>query len=111
LRETVLTIDGEIHLRFAYAYGFRNIQNIVQKLKRNKCDFVEIMACPSGCVNGGGQIRQADINLDDVRQRYESLPHLNQPLDLRMSEENSVPLFTEYRPIEKNQSNAFNLKW
>ena len=37
-------------LRFAAAYGFRNIQNLMQKLKRGKCNyhFVEIMACPSG---------------------------------------------------------------
>lgn len=41
------------------AYGFRNIQNIVQKLKRGRCNyhFIEVMACPSGCLNGGGQIR------------------------------------------------------
>jgi hypothetical protein len=112
-RETILTSNGQIHLRFAFAYGFRNIQNIVQKLKRNKCeyDFVEIMACPSGCINGGGQIRHVDINLDDVRHLYETLPHLNQPLNLRIDEENSIPLFTEYHPIEKNLSNAFHLKW
>ena len=102
-----------LRLRFAYAYGFRNIQNIVQKLKRNKCDydFVEIMACPSGCVNGGGQIRSIDVKLDDVRHIYETLPHLNQPLNLRIDEENHISLFTEYRPIEKNISNTFNLKW
>lgn len=42
--------DGKVVLRFAVANGFRNIQNLVQKLKRGKCpyDFVEIMACPSG---------------------------------------------------------------
>ncbi|CAF1236641.1 unnamed protein product [Adineta steineri] len=112
-RETVLTVGGEIQLRFAYAYGFRNIQNIVQKLKRKKCeyDFVEIMACPSGCINGGGQIRSSDVTLDDVRHIYETLPHLDQPLDLRIEEENSIPLYTEYRPIEKNSANAFHLKW
>ena len=40
------------------AYGFRNIQTLVQKMKRHACDydFVEIMACPSGCLNGGGQV-------------------------------------------------------
>lgn len=45
-----LELDGKPKLQFAAAYGFRNIQNIVQKLKRGKCsyDFVEIMACPSG---------------------------------------------------------------
>lgn len=46
-------------LRFAYAYGFRNIQSILAKARRGKCPyhFVEVMACPSGCVNGGGQIK------------------------------------------------------
>ena len=66
-------------LQFAAAYGFRNIQNLVQKLKRKKCPYhyVEVMACPSGvltchgigcdpcyemsgCINGGGQIRPQD---------------------------------------------------
>jgi iron only hydrogenase large subunit-like protein len=69
------------------------------------------MACPSGCINGGGQIRDSNINLDDVRHTYESLPHLKEPLDLRIDEDNQIPLFTEYHPIEKNLSNAFNIKW
>ena len=47
-----MTIDlpGLPSLRFATAYGFRNIQNIVPKVKRGKLpyDFVEVMACPSG---------------------------------------------------------------
>lgn len=52
LREAILEKDGQVVLRFAVANGFRNIQNLVQKLKRGKCpyDFVEIMACPSGKV-------------------------------------------------------------
>ena len=71
--------DGrpEVLLRFAAAYGFKNIQNVVRKcrggnggggvmhpaervgdgsLSRGYYDFVEIMACPGGCLNGGGQI-------------------------------------------------------
>ena len=46
-------------LKFAKVYGFRNIQSVMMKLKRGKCeyDFMEVMACPSGCVNGGGQLR------------------------------------------------------
>ena len=41
----------------AQCYGFRNIQNIVRQIKNKKCPYayVEIMACPNGCVNGGGQ--------------------------------------------------------
>jgi iron only hydrogenase large subunit-like protein len=42
--------DGQAVLKFAIAYGFRNIQNIVQKIKRGRLayQYVEIMACPSG---------------------------------------------------------------
>ena len=49
-------------LRFAKIYGFRNIQSLMLKMKRGKCDYdvVEVMACPSGCVNGGGQLRSGN---------------------------------------------------
>lgn len=49
-REVTLEVDGEPVLRFALAYGFRNIQNLVQKVKRGKSPYhyVEVMACPSG---------------------------------------------------------------
>lgn len=49
-QEVTLERDGQVLLHFALAYGFRNIQNLVQKLKRGKCPYhyVEVMACPSG---------------------------------------------------------------
>ncbi|KAG6416438.1 hypothetical protein SASPL_123868 [Salvia splendens] len=58
-RELTLEVDGKIVLRFALCYGFRNLRNIVTKIKSGKCEyhFLEIMACPSGCLNGGGQIK------------------------------------------------------
>ncbi|KAJ7946407.1 Cytosolic Fe-S cluster assembly factor narfl [Quillaja saponaria] len=58
-QEVTLEVEGITVLRFALCYGFRNLQNIVRKLKVGKCDyhFLEIMACPSGCLNGGGQIK------------------------------------------------------
>lgn len=53
--------SGEPLLRFGIAYGFRNIQTLVRKIKSGRCeyDYVELMACPSGCLNGGGQIKAA----------------------------------------------------
>ncbi|GAQ90605.1 ferredoxin hydrogenase [Klebsormidium nitens] len=58
-KEVSLEVDGKRVLHFAAAYGFRNIQNLVRKIKQGKCEyqFVEIMACPAGCLNGGGQIK------------------------------------------------------
>ncbi|KAJ3219989.1 hypothetical protein HDU67_007722 [Dinochytrium kinnereticum] len=72
--EIVLQKNGEDVLRFATANGFRNIQNLVRKIKpidaksarsapkgrkstATVCHFVEVMACPSGCINGGGQLK------------------------------------------------------
>jgi iron only hydrogenase large subunit-like protein len=53
--------SSEVKLKFGKAYGFRNIQSVMLKMKQSKCDldFIEIMACPSGCVNGGGQLKEA----------------------------------------------------
>jgi iron only hydrogenase large subunit-like protein len=70
MREASLVVDGRVLLSVAVAYGFRNIQNLVRsvKLKKSKHHFVEVMACPSGCLNGGGQIppREGISNKDLV---------------------------------------------
>lgn len=44
--------------KVARAYGFRNVQNIVRKVNKRGFDyeFVEVMACPGGCGNGGAQV-------------------------------------------------------
>jgi len=63
--------NDEIPLVFAAAYGFRNIQGVVSRLRRSATSagsptppfaFVEVMACPSGCVNGGGLPRSDAIS-------------------------------------------------
>lgn len=51
-------VEGKT-VKMAKCYGFRNIQKIVQTIKKKKCEYsyVEIMACPGGCFSGGGQIK------------------------------------------------------
>lgn len=60
-----LELKGHKVLTFASAYGFRHIQNIIRRLKTNRCeyDYVELMACPSGCLNGGGQVKPKDMTI------------------------------------------------
>lgn len=55
---TVSNEDGSMQLKFATAYGFRSLQTILRKIRTGHCDyhFIELMACPGGCTNGGGQI-------------------------------------------------------
>ncbi|NXN86998.1 NARFL factor, partial [Bombycilla garrulus] len=127
-QEVTLERDGEVLLHFALAYGFRNIQNLVQKLKRGKCPyhFVEVMACPSGCLNGGGQIKlegeSSKEELQQVERLYESLraeaPEENQAVRELYehwlggwgSERALQVLHTQYHALER-ASSALSIKW
>uniref|UniRef100_A0A1B6JNZ4 Iron hydrogenase small subunit domain-containing protein n=1 Tax=Homalodisca liturata TaxID=320908 RepID=A0A1B6JNZ4_9HEMI len=129
LQEVTLEKDGKVLLRFAIANGFRNIQNLVQKLKRGKCpyDYVEVMACPSGCLNGGAQVRPKDgMSTREWTGRLESMyrslpshrPEENPLTDLLYknwlqgchSDKSKAMLHTFYHALEKS-SNALNIKW
>lgn len=127
-REAILEKDGKV-LRFAIANGFRNIQNLVQKLKRGKSTYhyVEIMACPSGCLNGGAQIRPtADMTpkelVSKLEKEYANLP-TKKPEDNVMvkklydswltgpdSDKATALLHTSYHAIEK-MNTSLNIKW
>lgn len=49
-QEVAVVHGGRCVLRGAHAYGFRNIQNLMRKIRTGRCpyDVVEVMACPSG---------------------------------------------------------------
>ena len=80
-QELSLSQDGQVKLCFAIANGFRNIQNLVQKMKRKRCnyDFVEVMACPSGCLNGGAQVNSPFLvfSRDVCNRAFKYAPHLS----------------------------------
>ncbi|KAJ9607497.1 Cytosolic Fe-S cluster assembly factor nar1 [Cladophialophora chaetospira] len=79
----LISSSGKPIMKCARYYGFRNIQNLVRKLKPAKQSklpgaarrmtpsggagsasdyaYVEVMACPGGCTNGGGQIKVVDV--------------------------------------------------
>lgn len=60
LLEAKVRIEGVGEVPFTIARGFRNIQNVIRKVKtqgQKNYGFIEIAACPRGCLDGGGQIR------------------------------------------------------
>ena len=61
---------GGITLRVAVANGLGNAKKLITKMQAGeaKYDFVEIMACPAGCVGGGGQPRSTDKAITQKRQ-------------------------------------------
>lgn len=78
-------------LRFAFAYGFRKLQDVARKFKRKQLpyDYIEVMACPTGCLNGGGQIQTK--SLPKVREEYNSIA--KQPVGVHPA---AVQLYSEW---------------
>ena len=71
---------NEILFRFLLSYGLRNIQNIVRmiKSKKIKYDYIEMMSCPGGCINGAAQIRvnkTRDDIFNDIKKGFNDLTY------------------------------------
>ncbi|KAM7193539.1 Iron hydrogenase [Rhypophila sp. PSN 637] len=93
VKYNVVDSTGITVFEAARYYGFRNIQNLVRKLKPPKASrmpggrakrpagkpdglefaYVEVMACPGGCTNGGGQVKIDDQIIID-RKGFEAKP-------------------------------------
>lgn len=94
---------GDLNLKVAAASGLANAKILLDNIKAGKAkyDFIEIMACPGGCVNGGGQpIQPAEVrnNVDLKAKRAAVLYEEDKNLPLRKSHENPSikALYEEY---------------
>ena len=97
-KEAVFPI-GDIKLRVAVVSGLGNARSLMEALAAGEVDydFVEVMACPGGCVGGGGQ----PISVDDQELygvRGERLYDLDRANPMRFSHENPQvqALYDEY---------------
>lgn len=86
-REAVFDLNGR-ELRVAVAHGLANAGKLLDALERGAVhyDFVEVMACPGGCVGGGGQPIQDGVELADERAAV--LRALDHDAQIRFSHEN-----------------------
>lgn len=92
IKEASYQVAG-MEVKVAVASGLSNAKIIMDKVRAGEADyhFIEIMACPGGCVNGGGQPQvHADIrNFTDVRAvRAKALYDNDKAKTLRKSHEN-----------------------
>ena len=88
LREATYEVAG-IPVRCAVVSGLGNARELIERLKAGKAhyDFVEVMACPGGCVGGGGQpVSVEDEELYSVRGQR--LYDLDKAAPVRFSHEN-----------------------
>jgi len=86
------TEDGKglpVDLKIAVVNGLANAKKIVAKIKEGEhYDFVEVMACPAGCINGGGQPQNKDK--DAVQRRLDAMYNLDKNMPRRQSHEDPI---------------------
>ena len=90
VREAQVEI-GELPLRVAVVYGTANARTFLQGMKESgkQYHFVEVMACPGGCIGGGGQPKNLLKNADEIRKsRIAALYQRDGSMTLRTSYEN-----------------------
>ena len=94
IKEATYNIAG-VEVKVAVASGTANAKIIMDKIASGEADwtFVEIMACPGGCVNGGGQPIQPQYVRDTVdlkAERAKALYSQDAAMTLRKSHKNPV---------------------
>ena len=79
---------GELNIGVAVVNGLGHIDALIEEIRQGRDDihFVEVMACPGGCINGGGQPISLDMEM--VKKRMEGLYQIDQNEQLRTSHQN-----------------------
>ena len=88
IRETEIPIDG-LKVKVAVAHGLSNAAKLLDGIRKGESSyhFIEIMACPGGCIGGGGQPIAKDI-LGVRKKRIEALYKEDKTMALRKSHQN-----------------------
>ncbi|MCR4442880.1 MAG: NADH-dependent [FeFe] hydrogenase, group A6 [Peptococcaceae bacterium] len=80
---------GELEVKVAVAHGLGNAKKILEAIKAGaEYHFVEIMACPGGCLGGGGQPLNTADYVGIRKKRMEAVYEADRGLPLRKSHEN-----------------------
>lgn len=93
---------GDLKLRIGIANGLGNADKLIDRVEsgEEKLDFIEIMACPDGCIGGGGQPPADNARKEE---RFEALFKADERCELRMSQQNPA---LQYIYDELMQGNA-----
>jgi NADH-quinone oxidoreductase subunit G len=87
LREATITVNGA-ELKLAVVHGLRNARVVAEQVRAGKSryDFIEVMACPGGCIGGAGQ--PVSTSRDTRALRTKGLYQADKMLQLHKSQDN-----------------------
>lgn len=97
-KEATVNINGQ-DIKIAVTHGLGNARALLEKIRAGEAEYhaIEIMACPGGCIGGGGQPYHHG-NLDILKKRIEGIYSEDRSKTLRKSHENPMikKLYEDY---------------
>jgi len=92
IREANVQI-GDLELKIGIAHGLGNARKLLEAIKRGEANYhaIEIMACPGGCIGGGGQpYHHGDQEI--IKKRQKAIYEIDKNTPRRKSHENQMVL-------------------
>ncbi len=88
IKEATIDVDGT-EVKVAVSSGLGNARKLLEKIQSGECKYhvIEIMACPGGCINGGGQ-PYIHAETDILEQRMKGIYAIDSGKEIRKSHEN-----------------------
>jgi iron-only hydrogenase group A len=115
IKEAVIPVEGIGDVRVAVSHGLANARKLLERVKEGKVQyhFIEIMACPGGCVGGGGQ--PVPVNNDVRTRRAQALYAEDCALTYRKSHENPAikKIYEEFlgKPLGEKSHHLLHTKY
>lgn len=105
---------GDKRLKVAVAHGLGNASKLLEEIKKGaKYDFVEVMACPGGCIGGGGQ--PIPTNKEIIKARINSIYQQDKRLRIRKAHKNPVlqQIYKEFlgKPLSKKAHKLLHTRY
>ena len=99
-REATLTLN-DLTLKLCVVSGLGNARKVLEGIKSSELhyDAIEVMACPGGCVNGGGQPLHKDMEqIDVIKARQAGMYNIDKNKQVRISCDNEAiqKLYAEF---------------
>jgi iron-only hydrogenase group A len=103
IKEATVEVGGK-KISIAVAHGLGNIRKVLEMIKSGKnYHIVEMMACPGGCIGGGGQPKSTDNDI--LKKRSSALYQQDRKLEIRIANKNPtlIEVYEKFigRPLGK----------